>query len=167
MLPALAVVVGACAPALDWRQVRFADMGLHAQFPCKPAGHERTVLLAGRRAPMVMHGCAAEGGTYVVGSLAVDDVRDISAALQALREAAANNLQAEAGALRSFSVPGMTPNAQAGRTALTGRRPDGSAVVQHLLVFTRGQRVYQAAVLGDRPPEAAVQSFFAGLRLAA
>lgn len=163
----LAVWVVACAPALDWRRVRFDDMGLEAQFPCKPAGHERTVQLAGRRLPMVMHGCAAEGGTYVVGSLALDDVRDVTAMLQALRDAAARNLMAGAGTLESFPVPGMTPNAHAGRAALTGRRPDGSAVVRHLLLFTRGQRVYQASVLGDRPPEAAVQTFFAGLRLAA
>jgi hypothetical protein len=160
------VIACGCAPALDWRQVRFADIGLEAQFPCRPAGLAREVQLAGKRAPMEMHGCAAEGSTYAVGVIALDDVRDVAAVLYTLKAAAAQNLQTTVTAGEGFAVPGMTPNPQSGRWALKGRRPDGSAVVEHLLVFARGTRVYQASVLGGDPAPEVVLQFLSGIRVA-
>jgi hypothetical protein len=159
-------LISACSPALNWRQVRLTDIGLEAQFPCKPAALARDVLLSGKRLPMQLHGCAADGSTYAVGSLALDDVRDVAPALDALKAAAAQNLQAPLAAARAIAVPGMTPNPRAGQVVLAGRRPNGSAVVQHLLVFARGTRVYQASVLGDGPQESAVQQFFGAIRAA-
>jgi hypothetical protein len=144
-------LISACSPALNWRQVRLTDIGLEAQFPCKPAALARDVLLSGKRLPMQLHGCAADGSTYAVGSLALDDVRDVAPPLAAAR---------------AIAVPGMTPNPRAGQVVLAGRRPNGSAVVQHLLVFARGTRVYQASVLGDGPQESAVQQFFGAIRAA-
>jgi hypothetical protein len=154
-----------CSPALDWRRVRPADFGLEALFPCRPAGLSRAVVVAQRRVEMVMHACAAGGSTFAIGALALDDVRDVDAALVSLRDAAANNLGSVATAPQAVQVPGMTPHAQAGRLTLTGRRPDGSTVVEHLAVFSRGTRVYQATVVGNQPDAEAVAAFFAGLRL--
>jgi predicted RNA-binding protein with TRAM domain len=82
-----------------------------------------------------------------------------------LREAAARNVGAAHGELQAVEVPGMTPHAQSGRLTLAGRRPDGSAVVEHFAVFTRGARVYQAMVVGDRPDAEAVAVFFSALKL--
>ena len=48
---------------------------------------------------------------------------------------------------------------------LTGKRPDGTPVVEHLAVFARGARVYQAMVVGDRPDTDAVSTFFDGLKV--
>lgn len=156
-----------CSPALDWRQVRPTDFGLEALFPCRPAGLSRTVVLAQRRIEMVMHACAAGGSTFAIGALTLDDVRDVDAALAALGDAAANNLGSVTTALQAVQVPGMTPHAQAGRRTVTGRRPDGSAVVEHLVVFSRGIRVYQAMVVGNQPDPEAVAAFFASLKLVA
>jgi hypothetical protein len=161
-----AAIACACAPALDWRRVRFAGIELEAQFPCRPAGLARDVLLSGKRVQMEMHGCAADGSTYAVGAIALDDVREVAAVLDALKAAAAQNLQTTVGAGEGFAVPGMTPNPQAGRLALNGHRPDGTAVVEHLLVFARGTQVYQASVLGGDPTEEAVLQFFSGMRVA-
>jgi hypothetical protein len=156
----------ACAPVLDWRRVRFAGIGLEAQFPCRPAGLARDVQLSGSRVQMEMHGCAIDGSTFAVGVIALDDVREVTAVLDALKAAAARNLRATVSAGETFAVPGMTPNPQAGRLVLKGFRPDGSVVVEHLLVFARGARVYQASVLGGQPQQEAVQQFFEGMRAA-
>src|SRR5688500_16220425 len=141
----------ACAPALDWRRVRPAGFDLEAMFPCRPATLSREVVITQRRVEMTMHACAAGGSTYAVSALDLDDVRDVGAALGALRDAAARNVGAAAGEAQVAQVPGMTPNAQAARITVVGRRPDGTAVVEHLTVFARGSRVYQAMVVGDRP----------------
>lgn len=155
----------ACAPALDWRQVRAAGLDIEAMFPCRPATLSREVVLPHGRAEMTMHACAAGGSTYAVGALTLDNVRDVGAALTSLRDAAARNINAVPGEAQSLQLPGMTPHAQAARLTLAGRRPDGSAIVEHLAVFARGPRVYQAMVVGDRPDAEAVSVFFAGLKL--
>jgi hypothetical protein len=157
----------ACAPALNWRQVRPAGLDIEAMFPCRPATLSRDVVLPQGRREMTMHACATGGNTYAVGAVTLDDVRDVGAALQSLREAAAGNVNAAPGESESLHVPGMTPHAHAARLVLTGRRPDGSVVIEHLAVFTRGTRVYQAMVVGDRPDTEAVSVFFNGLKLGA
>jgi len=165
-LTLLGAVLSACAPALDWRVVKPPGIELQALFPCRPAGLAREVALLGQRIEVAMHACAVEGNTFAVGALAIADVRDVAAALDALHEASARNIGATPAPLQALTVPGMTPNVHAGRTVLSGRRPDGTAVVEHLALFTRGARVYQAMVVGDRPPQAAVDTFFTGLQLA-
>jgi len=114
---------------------------------------------------MTMHACAAGGSTYAVGALTLDDVRDVGGALTSLRDAATRNVGAVAGEAQTVGVPGMTPHAQAARLTLVGHRPDGTPVVEHVAVFARGPRVYQATVVGDRPEAEAVSVFFAELRL--
>jgi hypothetical protein len=161
----MAASLCACAPALDWRLVKPAQMELEALFPCRPAALARDVPLLKERLPMVVHACSASGSTFAIASMALGDVRDVSAAIDALRDAAARNLGAELGECRAFDVPNMTPNPHAGRCMLKGRRPDGSAVAEHLLVFAHGARVYQASVVGDAPDEAAATTFFNGLKV--
>lgn len=155
----------ACAPALDWRRVRPPDLEIEAMFPCRPASLKREVALSQGRREMTMHACAAGGNTYAVGSLTLDDVREVDSVLVSLREAAARNVGTKPTQVQAVQVPGMTPQAQAGQITLSGRRPDGSAVVEHVAVFSRGARVYQAMVVGDRPDAEAVAVFFAALRL--
>jgi len=165
-LPLIAALLCACSPALDWRLVAPPGLGVQAVFPCRPASLTREVPLPGGRVQMVLHACSAAGSTFALAALTVSDVADVTAAIDALRDAASHNLGAEPGRVQSFAVPGMTPNAHAGRGAVAGRRPDGSAVVEHLLLFAHGARVYQASVVGDVPADADVAAFFDGLKVA-
>jgi len=161
----IAALLCACSPAMDWRQVTPAELGVQALFPCRPASLTRDVGLLQGRSQMVMYACSAAGNTFALSGLALGDVREVTAAVESLREAAARNLGTGPGTAQPFDVPGMTPNAQAGRLTLNGQRPDGSAVIEHLLVFVRGTRVYQASVVGNKPEDAAVTTFFGGLKV--
>lgn len=160
-----AALLCACSPALDWRQVTPVELGVQALFPCRPASLTRQVLVLQQRSPMVMHACSAAGNTFAVSGLAMREVNDVTPAIQFLRDAATRNLGAGSAVAQPYAVPGMTPNAQAGRSVLGGHRPDGSAVTEHLLLFAHGARIYQASVVGDTPNEAAVATFFGGLRV--
>lgn len=155
----------ACAPVLDWRRVRPADLEIEAMFPCRPASLRREVALSEGRREMTMHACSAGGSTYAIGALTLGDVREVGGALTSLREAAARNVDANPKDVQPIQVPGMTPQSQAAQITLSGRRPDGSAVVEHVAVFSRGARVYQAIVVGDRPDAEAVAVFFSALKL--
>jgi len=161
----IAALLCACSPALDWRQMAPTELGVQVQFPCRPASLTREVSVLRGRSQMVMYACSAAGSTYALLKLTLSDVRDVTAAIDSLLEAASGNLRTSPGHAQPFEVPGMTPNPHAGRLTLNGRRPDGSAITEHLLVFARGAWVYQASVVGDAPDQAAVSTFFSGLKV--
>ncbi|MFN3295165.1 hypothetical protein [Caldimonas sp.] len=167
MLPGLAFALGlsACAPTLDWREVRPEDSPLVALFPCKPKTHARTVELAGARVRMSLYACTAGGHTYALSWADMGDPARVTPALRALREATAANLGATSPATQALRVPGMTPNPQALRVRVAGTLPDGQAIVQVAGYFAHATRVHQVNVLGPNPPDEAVQTFFDGLRL--
>jgi hypothetical protein len=154
----------ACAPALDWRDVRPADSGLVLQMPCRPGAVERRLDLAGTPQRVVLHSCGADGLTWGLAHADVGDPARVAPALRAWREAAAANLGAAAAEAAPLRVPGATPSDEAVRLRMQGRRPDGEAVQMQLALFTRGTLVFQATVLGPQVPAEAADSFFASLR---
>jgi hypothetical protein len=112
-----------------------------------------------------MHACKANGSTFALSSAQVDDVRAVGPVLAELSASAARNVGVDLGAGEPIEVSGMTPHAGARRFLMSGRHADGSVVFEHMAVFTKGTRVYQAFVLGPHPDAEAVKIFFASLRL--
>lgn len=156
----------ACAPDLNWREVRPEDSGLAVLLPCKPAGHARRLHLAGTAVEMSLFACSAGGATYAVGFADVGQPQLVGRALEELAVAAARNIGSTgSGAAAALRVEGMTPQPQAGRQALSGRLSDGQRVDEQVAVFARGTHVYQATVVGARLDADAIDSFFGSLRL--
>ena len=165
-----AVLAGlaACSPALDWRESLAEGSGLVASFPCRPDRHGRSVVLGGKTVQIDMLVCAAADATFAVSFFDVTDPAGIGPALGALREALLSNvqgpIQGTGPQLTPLQISGMTPNAQSQRLAVVGRKPDGTALHVQAAFFTRGLRVYQAAVIGAALPSDAADPFFAGLK---
>jgi hypothetical protein len=159
-----ALAAAACAPTLDWREFVPEGSDVRVSFPCRPDRHARPVALAGTPVQMQMLVCSAGGATFALAFLDVADPARVGATLAELRRIAVGNVQGAAPQLAPLQVPGMTPNEQAARLSVSGRLPDGAAVQEHAAFFTRGLRVYQATVIGARPPPQAVDTFIAGLK---
>lgn len=158
---------GACSPALDWREVRPAGSGLLALFPCKPASHARRLPLAGAQIEMSLYACTAAGTTYAVAFADVGQPQRVDPALAEMAAAAARNIgAADVAPAEPLRIEGMTPYARSGRQLLAGRLADGSTVQEHVAVFARGSRVFQATVVGPTLEREAVEMFFTSLRLA-
>ncbi|AKJ27587.1 hypothetical protein [Caldimonas brevitalea] len=165
LIAAAAAALVACSPGLDWRQVRPENTGLEALFPCKPLSHAREVPLGGATGRMSMFSCSTSGMTFGVTHVDLGDPARVTPALNELRAAAVGNLGGQETVLGPAGVAGMTPNPQALRIAVAGRRADGSALAQHAAFFAKGTHVYQASVVGTRLSDEALDSFFSGLRL--
>ena len=155
----------ACSPTLDWRELRPEDSGIAALFPCKPDRHARKVVVAGHALRMEMLVCSAGGSTYALAFADLPDPAAVAPVLAELRALAITNIAAAPASAASLQVPGMTPNPQAARIALTGRLPDGAAVQEQAAFFARGMRVYQASVVGARLAGDAADTFLAALKL--
>jgi hypothetical protein len=158
--------LAACAPALDWRDIRPADSGVQLQFPCKPTSQQRRVPLAGATVNLVLYACAADGLTWGLGYADVGDPARVGPALAELAAAAAANLNAAPAQPVPLQPPGATPHAASLRSHLQGRLPDGKPVQMDVVVFTHGTQVFQASVLGERLPGEAVETFLGSVRFA-
>ena len=164
LIAALIAGLSACSPALDWRESVAEGSGLVASFPCRPDRHGRSVVLGGKTVQIDMLVCPASGATFAVSFFDVTDPAGIGPALGALQEALLSNVHGTGPQLTPLHIPGMTPNAQSQRLAVVGSKPDGAALQVRAAFFTRGLRVYQAAVIGAALPGDAVDPFFAGLK---
>lgn len=164
--PAAALLgIVACSPVLDWREVRPEGAGLSAMFPCKPDRQTRAVVLAGTSVSLQMLACTAGGVTWGLSSADLGDPGRVGPALEALRASRLSNLDGREVEARPLQETGMTPNPQAVRVRIAGRRPDGSAIGEEAWLFARGTRVFHVAALGGDPPADALASFFGGVKL--
>jgi hypothetical protein len=162
---AAGVLLVACTPTLDWREVRPSGTSLVALMPCKPTRQVRPLPLGGAPVPVELLACAAGGTTWSLTAADLGDAARVPDVLTALRSARARNLEGQEIASQTFQVTGMTPYPQAVRFLVSGRRPDGEPLVEHAVVFAQGPRVFQAAALGGKPLPDALETFFGGLRL--
>ncbi len=161
----IALSLGACAPSLDWRELRPEGSGAVAMFPCKPTPQSRTLRLAGGPVNMTLLACTAGGTTWALAHADLLDAARVGPALTELRAAAAANLGASAATGLPLQVVGATPNPASGRFELVGHLPDGKPVREQMAVFSRGTRVFQATALGGQTGAEALDSFFGGLKL--
>lgn len=158
-------VLTACSPALNWRETPVSGSALTTLFPCKPDAHVRRVVLVGAERQMNLTSCAADGSVYAVSHVDVGDPVRVSQVMQTLRSLAAENIGGAATVIGAQQVPGMTPQPLAERLAVTGKRPDGSAIEVQAVFFAQAAVVYQATVVGNRLDAEAVDTFFAALKL--
>jgi hypothetical protein len=161
----LGASIAACTPALDWRDVRPEGSAASLQFPCKPQSQTRQAALDGEATTMTLVSCTADGLTFALVHADLGDPARVTPALIAMRKALVANLGANQGVVKPFVLTGMTPSPEAVRLRVSGHTPEGAPIVEEAVLFTRGTRVYQAAVLGARPDAAAVELFFESLRL--
>ena len=71
----------ACAPALDWREVRPAGSGITLLFPCKPDSHARQVQLGPHSVRLELHACTAAGTTWALAFADMGDPARVGPAL--------------------------------------------------------------------------------------
>jgi len=153
--------LAACAPELDWREVRPAEAGgLVALFPCKPDASQRRVSLPGVATPLDLHvlSCQKADATWALSFTTVPDVAPalsgLLAALRANLEAATSQsttAQAPSGRdIGPAAVPHMTPQAAARVWVFRAQRPDGLGRPMDMAVqawhFSHGLSVFQATV---------------------
>lgn len=165
---AAAAFTTACAPALDWREIRPPGSQLRAMFPCKPASHARRVTLAQSTVEMSLYACSAGDASYALAFADLADPAQVGPALDELGHALAAHVQAAAPAASApLAVSGMTPNDRAAAWRVEGRLPDGRAVQERAALFAYGTRIYQATVVAARlPDDEALGNFFSGLSVA-
>lgn len=168
----LVLLLSACSPALNWREVTAQPAGLRLMLPCKPDSGARVVPFAGRDTELSMIGCNAAGMTFALASARLYDMAQADAVLAQWRELTLSHTGVRDPRTQAQRPDGAIALANSLRVRTgdqtPGRSPDGAAVYTEAMYFAWGDRVYQAVLYAPRRDAVfidAAETFFGSLRL--
>lgn len=159
------LVLGACSPTLNWRELRLTSTPLKALLPCKPDHGSRRMPLAAVEVDMHMAGCEAGGTLFAVAWVDMQDAALAATALTQWQTAMLANMQGTTTQVADFTPKGAGGQPPGVRVVASGRRQDGRVVVAQGVWFARGTQVFHAALYADQPSPDVVETFFAGIEL--
>ncbi len=172
---ALILLLCACTPTFNWRDVRLeaADgSALKAALPCKPDTATRKQQLSDIQVDLSMMGCVANETTFTLSRIPLANPLDAPKVLAAWQAAAVANVGVNVDAnvsgrpvsMTAANVSGAGAWPPASRVTLTG-----AATQAHMLWFAKqtatGVTLYQAALYGKQPSNEAITTFFESLQL--
>jgi pectin methylesterase-like acyl-CoA thioesterase len=134
---ACAVLLTACSPEFNWREVRGAGAPYTVTLPAKPASHARPVNLDGLQVTMTMTAAEAGDITFAVGAAEVADATQAGKALQAMKAALVRNIDGALKREKSSAPPQMIEIEAAGQSRLLLAR-----------FVAKDKYVYQVVALG-------------------
>lgn len=164
-----AVLLGACSPTFNWREVTVGDVGLIALLPCKPDRATRSMPLGVETVTVDMAGCEAGGATFAVAHAVAASPSQAEGWMRAWRAAARSQLggasaaalEAPASLARAAAVPAPV------RLDATAGGTDEPSL--HVMWFAQQRRdgvsLYQATVVGRPSAADALPTFFEGLHI--
>ena len=164
---ALILLLCACTPALNWRDVRLESSdgsALKATLPCKPDSATRKQQLSDVQVELSMMGCIANETTFTLSRIPLANLLDAPKVLTAWQAAGVANVKARPASVSAAVVSGAGAWPPAARVALVG-----VATQAHMLWFAKqtatGVTLYQAALYGKQPSQESITTFFESLQL--
>ncbi|CAN5247112.1 hypothetical protein BH10PSE16_BH10PSE16_21280 [soil metagenome] len=163
---ALALVLAACSPAFNWREVRPEGTRLNLLLPCKPDKAQKVVPLGGRPTTLAMLGCDAGGATFAVAVADVGDAAKAASVLALWQELTLANMKAAPGSGQPLAlrIPGAPPGMPATRVQAQGQRADGTAVSGQAAYFAQGSQVFQVVMYAPHITPEVAETFFSSLK---
>lgn len=106
-LIAVALLLAACSPSYNWREMDVADGHVRAAFPAKVQTQARDISLGGHRLRFTLDMAEVDGSMFAVGHARLPEaVAGDPAARLALRDALVQSLYANLGARPATPLPG-------------------------------------------------------------
>ena len=184
------LLLAACNPVFNWREVRPEGTALSLLLPCKPDKAEKKVLLGERPQALRLLGCDAGDATFALAVVDVGDVSKVAAVLAQwqsgtlanMKAPPAKTLSAQSGSLADkdaaekgatekgatkvvpLKVPGAALLPPAVWVKASGQRADGTAVSGQAAYFVQGSQVFQAVVYATEIQPEVSETFFSGLK---
>jgi hypothetical protein len=150
-----ALVLAACSPAMNWRQVNLQT--LQARLPCKPDSATRTVNLAGGPMEMQMMGCEADGALFAISHVRATDVAAATSALADWQTQALRALQA--GPATPVTLPAAPWASTRVSLRAEGKNARGKPMQAQLSWWIRGTEIYHLAVYSEQLSDSITQAF--------
>jgi hypothetical protein len=157
------LLLQACSPSLNWREVRLPGGDYKALLPCKSDQATRPQRLAGQDLQLTVQGCKAAGGLYAVSVAELAAPSSLPAVLAQWQQQLLTSLKASATTEHPVSIADADSLPPAVYLEATGEGADGRALSVQALWFVRGSRIYHAALYAERITEPMSVTFFSGV----
>ncbi len=172
-LATLLLLLSACTPEHDWREIRAGEDGFVAMMPSRPARMTQPVDLDGLRLTMSMQGSLVRDVAFTVGTASLPQGADQTVGAQALdvmRRAMVRNIEGEQRSARpvKFSIidgSGAVVGSVEGLEVEAVGRMRGQEATLIARFATVDARVWQIVVLGPRPDREQAAMFLDSVRL--
>jgi hypothetical protein len=165
---ALVLLLVACGPSFNWRDVRFDNTRLSLLMPCKPDKAKRTVPLGGKPVELAMAGCDAGGATFAVAVADLGDVANVAPVLAQWQALTLANMKAspasQSGQVFGIRISGAGLQPPPVLIKASGQRADGSPVMGQAAYFTKGSQVFQAVLYAEKVSTEVSDTFFSSLK---
>jgi hypothetical protein len=166
------ILLSACSPEYDWREVKPEGSGLMAMMPARPASMTQPVNLNGISADMTLHGARVRDVAFTVGSARLPDAlpERREHAVAAMRTAMVRNIGGTEQSSRPVSITvvnaaGVAQGTIAGVEVQANGKMRDTEVVLLARFAADGDRAWQAVVLGPRPDREQAALFLESLRV--
>lgn len=166
LLATASVLLTACNPALNWREVRLDGQAPRVLLPCKPERAERQVPLGESKATLLMVGCEANDLQFTWSTLDVPITTPPAQFMRAWQQASLIALGADpalGSQLRQLALSGARMDVPPAQLAASS---PGGTHAQFFWWLHAGQ-AYQLAVYsnGNAVPATVVQTLQEGIQL--
>lgn len=157
------IMLLACSPKFDWREVRGSAAPYLVTLPGKPATHARDINLNGLPVTMTMTGAQVDDVTFAVGSVELPDQAQSAHALAAMRTALVRNIDGTV-IEEKTSAKGNGPAVI--EIEASGPMQDGKRLLLARFV-AKDRHVYQVIVVGNESDVSreAAETFFQSFEL--
>jgi hypothetical protein len=162
---ALSGALGACSPALDWREVSFDDQPSRVLLPCKPEQAQREVVLGETRSTLRMLGCEAQGMHFTWSRLDMPAQQDARQVMQVWQRASLAALGANAADAEQAAQPVAIKGADQAVAPVMTRATGKDGMAAQWVWWMQGQQGHQLAVYAPsgRIPKQAVDTLLEGI----
>jgi hypothetical protein len=162
------LMMQACSPSLNWREIRLDPLPVWAHMPCKPDRGTRTIALAGVVLELQMVGCATDGATFALMAAPVPDPGRAGVMLDAWKQGTLQHMKASETRESAFAPPGALGIPQSLRVQARGAGPTGAVVADAVWtarVSDQGVTLVHAVIYRPTANPEVAEAFFGGLRL--
>lgn len=145
-LSALALMLSACSPAQNWRDIAFEGSALKVQLPCKPDRTTRSVPLGGVPVALQVAGCESGSAMVAVMTATLPAGSDAAAVMTGWQKATLDNARVDqpltSEQQQVWHRPGQLALASSLRVRANGFKANGETVAM--------DAVWGAVAEGDR-----------------
>jgi hypothetical protein len=164
----LMLMLPACAPPFNWREVRPENTRLGLLLPCKPDHAKRTVPLGGKPVELAMLGCDAGGATFAVAVADLGDAANAGPVLAQWQALTLANMKAapvpQPSQIAGLKIPGAELQPAPLLIKADGQRANGRPVRGQAAYFARGSQVFQAVLYAEKISAEVSDTFFSSLK---
>lgn len=160
----LLLMLTACSPEMDWRNVGFEGSTLKVQLPCKPDRTTRRVTMGGSNVELQVAGCERGATMMAVMTAQLPQGADASAILEGWQRITLEHVHAQVDQREPWTRKGMMPLPTSAQMKAHGQRPDGRGVQMQAVwgAFAQGEhmQIVHAVVYADKLAEEPAATLF-------